>query len=975
MSPPAISGLTSEEVKQLRQRHGPNEVKAKQKPEWRKILRRYTDWVSLTILAAAIVSACVKNDGDRGWTSFVLLILELNLVVWAGYSPDRNAGNAIKELEELSAPTAYALRDGTWQDVPAKELVPGDIIEVKGGDVIPADCRLIGKGAGLKIDESSLTGESMAVSRGSGHQILSGAVVASGEMQAEVTSIGAETFFGKTIALLGAPEEKGHLFKVLNQISITLAILAFLLVIGIFVAAIVRGKGVGYAFIISFVVYVAVVPIGIPVVTGTVLAVGAREMAKEKAIVSRLSALEEMSGMEILASDKTGTLTLNKLTLDPEDIVAWEPYNIDEVLSHACLSAKWENNDAIDQAVTTAIGGNPESLSQFQIHSVVPFNPVDKKTSASVTGPDGSSFVTCKGAPQIIAALLKDHAAQKAAQEYIDQRASRGLRSICVADSHDEGQTWVLVGLISLLDPPREDSAATIKRAQELGVEVKMVTGDQLAIAVETCRRLGMGTDIMEGKELMSHASEDLSFAKKVNNQDGFAGVYPEHKHKIVSALQAKGRLIGMTGDGVNDAPALKKANVDIAVAGATGAAKGAADIILTEEGISTIITAIVNSRKIFRRLETYVIYRVACSLFIILFFFFAIVILDLEMPTWTVVVLSLFNDLSAMALGLDQVHSSNMPEIWNMLKITTVAIVIAVGGTGAVIILLIIASPTLVNGWPAFNTTLPRPPADQLAPELTDGAVVAIVFLGLMGLLQLSLLLTRNPSFWWYFSKKTAPRPSIFLVVPIAAFCLAGTFVAVYWPRDLQPDGGRGVIDGATWAPVGLTWAYIFVWWNFTDVMKWAVWKVFLKQEAIKEHCKMDDTQPPAWCRAMDAPGIWVSRTADCVSNALEEAWRSFVSSLRQTARRKPTRTELQANISRRLSKRELDGSLPPDAFDNNNSLPALSRAPARPTTAEAFQLESQPKGTRPSRLGQPKNLANAPACLLWQRVCQTWP
>mmetsp|Transcript_8326 Transcript_8326/g.24910 ORF Transcript_8326/g.24910 Transcript_8326/m.24910 type:complete len:686 (+) Transcript_8326:251-2308(+) len=619
-------GLSDEEVTKMREKYGANEVTTKQVPEWKKIARRYFDFVSLVILTAAIVSAAVTSDGGRGWTSFGLLLFELNLIVWAGYIGDRNAGNAIKELEELSSPSAMVKRNGAWVELPIKDLVMGDVVQLKGGDIIPADCRLIGdkeKDDPMKIDESSLTGESLPVTRGPGDQILSGACVNQGELDAVVTAVGRNTFFGKTIALLGAPEQRGHLQQVMSRMTIALAVGAFLFVAGIFIALLARGEPVGYTFIVFFVVFVAVVPIGMPVVTTTVLAIGAQEMIREKAIVSRLSALEELSGVEVLASDKTGTLTLNKLSLDHEDIEAAGGRTFKDVLIAASLSAKWSNADAIDTAVTASVPGGEEAIKGYEIKQFWPFNPVDKKTTARVVTPDGGELLVAKGAPQIIGNTLSSPEERAATDRYIDERASRGLRSIAVAQSADGGDTWQLVGLISLLDPPRPDSAATIRRAQELGVEVKMVTGDQLAIAVETSRRLGLGTHIMEGSQLMADKTLGSALMTQVNEVDGFAGVYPEHKHRIVEALQGRGRLVGMTGDGVNDAPALKKANVGIAVAGATPAAKGAADIILTEEGISTIITAICRSRMIFRRLETYILYRIASSLLILGFFFF----------------------------------------------------------------------------------------------------------------------------------------------------------------------------------------------------------------------------------------------------------------------------------------------------------------------------------------------------------------
>jgi H+-transporting ATPase len=913
-------GLSDPQVEELREKYGANEVKTKQEPEWRKIARRYYDWVSLLIIAAAIVSAAVPVDGGRGWASFGLLVFELNLIVWVGYYSDRNAGNAIKELEELSAPTAMVKRNGKWGELAVKELVLGDLLELKGGDIIPADCRLIGKGDAMKIDESSLTGESLPVTRGPGETVLSGASVTQGELEAVVTAVGPNTFFGKTIALLGAPEERGHLQKVMSKVTVALALFSFVCVLAILIVLLARGEPVGYCFVVFFVVFVSVVPIGMPVVTTTVLAIGAKEMVAEKAIVNRLSALEELSGMEVLASDKTGTLTLNKLSLDKEDIEAAGGRSADDVLLAASLSAKWDNADAIDTAVTAAVGGDKKAIEGYEIKKFTPFNPVDKKTTAVVVTPDSRELHVAKGAPQIIGETLADAGERQAVDAYIAERASRGLRAIGVAESSDGGATWALVGLISLLDPPRPDSAATIKRAQELGVEVKMVTGDQLAIAVETSRRLGLGTNIMEGKQLMASDAVDAQLAHQVNQVDGFAGVYPEHKHRIVEALQGKGRLVGMTGDGVNDAPALKKANVGIAVAGATAAAKGAADITLTQEGIGTIITAISRSRMIFRRLETYILYRIASSLLILGFFFFAIIILRLEMPTWVLVIISITNDMSAMFTSFDKVHTSAMPELWNMEKCLAVAIAQAIVGVGGTVLFLVLASIDRANWWHLFNIRL-----NVLAPEnsFTEGEVVAVMYLCLTALIQLNLLATRNPSFWWRFGSKTAPRPSLILLAPVAAFLLAATFIAVYWPARVEPDQSRGSMDGAGWAAVGITWAYVFVWWQLADLAKVIVQKIYRTADGHREACKREETPLPGWVAALDRPAEWADTASDRFTTLIAACWAPVARCCGLRERFLPiSRQEMQSEMSSALSLSRMSGI-------DVNELRAMAQSP----------------------------------------------
>lgn len=929
--------MTTKEAEDFHAAFGYNEVKPKRVPEWQKIVMRYLDWVCIVILIAAIVSVAVENEGSRGWTSFTLLILELNLIVWVGYYTDRNAGDAIKDLEKLSAPHTIALRDGQWVDLAVRELCMGDVIQLKGGDVIPADARLLGPGEPMQIDESSLTGESMAVTRRPGDNVLAGAVVAQGELEGVVTAVGVNTFFGKTMALLGRPEERGHLQTVLGRVTVALGIVSLAGVIAILAVLLGTGEPAGYAITTTFVVFVSVVPIGMPVVTGAVLAVGAREMAAEKAICSRLSALEELSGMSVLCSDKTGTLTLNRLTLDEAEIQPAAGYTPRQVLEMAALSAKWgSGQDAIDKAMTASVGGSDNlsaTLPGWSVQRLVPFSPVDKKTSAWVTSPEGKKLVTTKGAPQIIADMLTDEAAKATVTEYIAERATRGLRALGVAESHDDGATWLLVGCIALLDPPREDSAATIKQAQALGVEVKMVTGDQLAIAIETSRRLGMGTNIMEGKELMAGGDSPEAIdalGHKAALVDGYAGVYPEHKFAIVQALQSHGRLVGMTGDGVNDAPALKRANVGIAVAGATDAAKGAADIILTQEGINTIITAINRSRVIFRRLESYIIYRIASSLTILFFFLLAIVIIGLEFPTWTLVLISLTNDLSAMATSYDKVYSSDLPETWVMTKCILVASVISIVNVGALMLLLCLSMPSIIDWWHVWNVSVGVDPPGGLLG--TPSEVNAVMFIGITAAIQLSILSTRNTSFWWHFSKKHAPAPSLLLVVPLMLFIASSAFIAIYWPYSVQPDGGRARLEGAGWTPVIVAMAYVILWWQVADAAKVGVHKLYRAYDKAKTKATHDDVDPPGWVRAMDYPG----EVADKVADVLEDATDRLLAAIMRPCTRKPgviarplSTHEIQTEVAARLSYRDMSGAVPEDIASKQEMITNVPNVP----------------------------------------------
>lgn len=814
-----------------------------------QIVSRYLGIVPLILIITAILSVAVEGTctprelgagctpGVRDWLSFGLLIFELNLIVFVDYYGERNAGNAIEALKKMSRPVCRCRRDGEWVDAKVPDLVCGDIVELVGGTVVPADGRLLGPGEPMLMDESSLTGEALAVTKFPGDDVLSGAVVEQGELEMVVTATGANSFYGKTIALIDSVQEQGNIQKVLGRVSLMMVIIGAIGVTAIFFVMVFRDDAnVGNAFKQAFVILVSVVPLGAPVVITTCLAIGALELSREQAVVSRLSAIEEMAGMDVLCSDKTGTLTTNQLILDTDEIaVLADACDPEFVILVAALAAKQENQDAIDTAICGALTEKGrEDLEAHTVHRFVPFNPVDKRTEATVTLPGGARWLYSKGAPHIMRDLVAvtepDVAAR--ADEVILDKATRGLRALGVArarltagDAEGEWEQgeWELLGMVSLLDPPRHDSGETIVRAAEMGVEVKMITGDQRAIGIETARRLNMGTDIL-GNEIWSEVQgDDATFGGRtlgeiVESVNGFAGVYPEHKFKIVESLQKRGHFVGMTGDGVNDAPALKRANVGIAVADATDAAKGAADILLNAPGLSTIVSAMRQSRIIFRRLQEYIIYRMASSMLILIYFFFSIIVVEFDFPTWALILLSLVNDLTVMATSLDRVHPNKAPDHWVMWKLLLIALVL--GGIFAVsaLVLTYLSLESQVNWWHIWNLS-------TLTPQQT----VAVIYAHLGISIQLNIFSSRNPSFALHFSERTSPPPSLYLVVPVACALLLATFLGVYWPGDVSLGGGVAMA-GAGWGHIGVTWFYTVVWWFIVDIFKVGVWYAMSK-------------------------------------------------------------------------------------------------------------------------------------------------
>jgi len=842
-----LKGFTTAEAQQRLDKYGYNEVLTQEEAEWKKIVGRFLGIVPICMIVGAIISAavetgCVEIEGEllecscdpgRDWVSFALLIFEVVLIVYVDYRSEKNAADAVKALKEMSAPHCRAKRDGEWVEVEVRELVPGDLIELAAGVVIPSDGRLVGEGEPMMIDESSLTGESLPVTKFPGDEVLSGAVVVQGEFNMMVTATGVDTFFGKTIALLATVTEQGNVQHLLGTVAKIMCTLGLVGVIPIFFVQLFRDD-VEWATSLktAIVILVATLPVAMPLVVTTALAVGSYELSQEKAIVQRLSAIEEMAGMDILCSDKTGTLTKNELVLDRDLIWVVNDSSAGEVLKVSCLAAKLEGGqEAIDKAVCEALedfpeaeGGGLEQLDDYKVTKFIPFNPVDKRTEATVIAADGKVYRMSKGAPGVMVELCCEGLLKKQAEEKIIENAQRGLRSLGVAIAEgdaDSGNEYKLIGMISLLDPPRDDTAQTIIDAQEKGVEVKMITGDQKAIAIETASRLNMGTNII-GSEIWGPDGEALiraqgSFGTFIEQVNGFASVFPEHKFRIVEELQKIDHIVGMTGDGVNDAPALKRANVGIAVAGATDAAKSASDIVLNAPGLSTIITAINRSRKIFNRLNGYVLYRMASSVLILGFFFLSIIALKFDFPTWVLILLSLVNDFTAMATSKDACRPAGEPLKWNMVHTTIISVVIGLVGILENVLLLFFASPQYVSWWEDFGMK-----------DLSSCQVVAVMYLNLALTIQLNIFSTRNKYFYFITSERLggAPPPSLTLCLPVFFSILLAILVAALWPEDIKLGGGANMA-GCGWAPVGVVCLWALIWFHIRDAIKVLTYKV----------------------------------------------------------------------------------------------------------------------------------------------------
>jgi H+-transporting ATPase len=774
-------GLSSPDVARLREQYGSNDIPEEKKHPFLKFLGYFWGPIPWMIEIAAILSAYIAHWEDF---SIILLLLIINAVV--GFFQERKAENAIELLKQRLAPNARVLRDGTWQDLPARELVPGDLVHVRLGDIIPADLQLT-SGNYLLLDESALTGESLPVEKKTGDEAYSGSIVHQGEMDARVTKTGGATFFGKTTRLLQVKPPRSHFQKAVVKIGDYLIILAIILVSIVFVVALIRSESLFDTLQFVLVLVVAAIPAALPAVLTVTLAVGAMALAKKEAIVSRLAAIEELAGMDILCSDKTGTITKNSISVG--GIRTFEGITEQEVIIAATLASSRESNDPIDHAILARFSSLQETpgSSLPEQTGFTPFDPVSKYSKATVAGTSGTSYEVAKGAPQAITSLTgtsRDH--NILLDQWILEYAKKGFRALGVARTNGSGQ-WQYLGIIGLFDPPREDSAATIAQAKKMGIDVKMVTGDHVAIAEEISGQVGLGTKILPQSSFIAGEGKDA--LAQLEQADGFAQVFPENKYKIVKILQEGDHIVGMTGDGVNDAPALREADSGIAVAGATDAAKSAADIVLTKPGLSVIIDAIEESRMIFRRMENYAVYRIAETVRVLIFLTLCIVLLDFYPVTaLMIVVLAILNDLPIMMIAYDNAPVARKPVRWQMNRILMIASILGILGVVSSFLLLWIAREYF---------------------HLDAGVIQTLVFLKLAvaGHMTIYLARTGQQHFW------ERPLPSLALFGTAEITQVAATLIAIFG-IFMVPIG---------WMLALIVWGYAFAFFVINDLIK--VW------------------------------------------------------------------------------------------------------------------------------------------------------
>jgi H+-transporting ATPase len=756
------AGLSEAEAERRLAEFGENALAEHRVSALERLLSFFWGPIPWMIEVAAVLSAVLGH-----WEDLAIILLMLLINAGVGFWQEYKADNAIELLKQRLALKARVKRDGAWRDIEARLLVPDDLVLIKLGNVVPADVRLA-EGAYLSVDQSALTGESLPVDKKSGDDAYSGSIAKQGEMTAVVTATGMNTYFGHTARLVQQAGAVSHFQRAVLRIGNFLILTTVGLVLTIVVAGLFRRDPVLEMVQFSLILAVASIPVALPAVLSVTMAVGAEHLARLKAIVSRLVSIEEMAGMDTLCSDKTGTLTKNELTLGTPQPASG--VKVEELLTTAALASRRDAPDAIDSAILVAAPA-AKVLDAFAVRAFHPFDPVVKRAEAEIEG-GGKRFKVAKGAPQVIVDMCAPGAEERRAIDaLVEEDAGKGYRTLGVA--RNDGESWRYLGLLPLYDPPRDDSAQTIEATRGMGVDIKMVTGDHEAIARQIASELDLGGNIVVADAVfgVTAPADKLS---KITTADGFARVFPEHKFEIVKALQSEGRIVGMTGDGVNDAPALKQADVGIAVSGATDAARAAAALVLTAPGLSVITTAIEEARRIFERMTSYAMYRIAETMRLILFMTASILIYNFyPVTTLMVVLLALLNDIPILMIAYDNAPFARAPVRWDMTQVLTIASALGIYGVLESFVLYWVARDYLALPVPVLQAT---------------------IFLKLLVSGHMTIYLTRNKGWAWQ-----RPWPSWLLVVPAETTQFIGTLIVVY---------------GIAMAPIGwwlalLVWAY----------------------------------------------------------------------------------------------------------------------------------------------------------------------
>ncbi|KAK8854504.1 plasma-membrane proton-efflux P-type ATPase [Kwoniella newhampshirensis] len=826
-------GISNSDVEERRKLSGYNELESPSENQFIKFISYFRGPI-LYIMELAVILAAGLQD----WIDFGVIIGILFLNAAVGWYQEKQAGDIVAQLKKGIAMKTTVVRDGQEQEIEARELVPGDIVILEEGSTIAADAKILGeysdkdgskskaildkhekskkksgkseddegsddeddgpdKGPSVcSVDQSAITGESLAVDKFVGDVAYYTCGVKRGKCYAVVTVPAKQSFVGKTAALVSSSNEIGHFQIVLGGIGTTLLIIVVVFIFIVWIGGFFRGTSIAHPRDNNLLVYALIfliigVPVGLPVVTTTTLAVGAAYLARRKAIVQKLTAIESLAGVDILCSDKTGTLTANKLSLNDPYIAPDVDPNWFMTVAVLASSHNIKGLDPIDKVTIVGLKDFPKAQEMlkggWKTHKFTPFDPVSKRITAEVEK-DGKHFTCAKGAPNAILKLAKfDPSTVAAYRNQAQTFATRGFRSLGVAVKENDKE-WELLGMLCMFDPPRSDTARTIGEAHDLGISVKMLTGDAVAIAKETCKQLGLSTNVYDSEKLIGGGMSGSDIRDFVEAADGFAEVFPEHKYQVVNLLQERGHLTAMTGDGVNDAPSLKKADCGIAVEGASDAARTAADVVFLDEGLSTIITAIKVARQIFHRMKAYIIYRIALCVHLQVYLMLSILIKNETIRVDLVVFLAIFADVATIAIAYDRAPYAHQPVEWQLPKVWIISTVMG---------LLLAAGTWIVRG------TL----------FLGNGGIIQN-FGSVQEILFLEVALTES---WVIFITRLAQEPGTPNVWPSwqlvgAVFgvdILASLFALFGWiSGPALPDEHRGWIDIVTVVKI---WCFSF--------------------------------------------------------------------------------------------------------------------------------------------------------------------
>ncbi len=739
--PGTTTGLTTEEAAARLRQHGPNAVPEPRPQLWRVLLGKFWSPVPW-MLEVTVVLQLALGKVDEAVIIAALLVFNALL----SFFQESRANHALALLRQRLSVTARVLRDGHWQTIAAQELVPGDVVHMRLGDLAPADIRL-SEGAVL-LDQSALTGESLPVEAGVGASVYAGSAVRRGEATGEVTATGTRTYFGRTAELVGLAKPESHLTQLILRIVRYLVTLDVALVVALFIYAIATGLSLRELLPFALILLVASVPVALPATFTIAQAFGAQALARRGVLVTRLSAIEEAAAMDVLASDKTGTLTQNRLSV--ARLVAFAPHDEAGLLRAAALACDEATQDPIDLAILEAarvrgvLAGLPPRL------AFIPFDPGTKRTEA-VYHDNGERRVV-KGAVEAVAALV---AGAPDLSRETEALAAGGYRVLAVAAGVDALR---LVGLVALEDPPRTDSGALIQSLRALGVRVVMVTGDALSTARAVAARLGLGERVC-AREALRRGQDDPT-----RECDVFASVLPEDKFHLVKSLQRAGHVTGMTGDGVNDAPALRQAEIGIAVANATDVAKAAASLVLTNPGLAEVMAAIEESRRIYRRMLTYTLNKIIKTIEIALFLSVGVMLTGVFVVTPLLIVLLLFtNDFVSMSIATDHAEPAPQPVRWNVRRLILVAAPLA-------LLILALSFTVFFAGRDALHLPL---------PQLQTLIFLMLVFTGQGGL----YLVRTSGRFWQSLPGPWLLLASILDIVAVSVLATHGIFMAALNP------------------------------------------------------------------------------------------------------------------------------------------------------------------------------------------------